>query len=103
MTINCDKKDFKIKGGLWDGYNLYKLYQEASTPYEWHEELFRFAKEINITLFSTPFDEEAVDFLDELGTPAFKIASFELLDLPLIKYAASTATSNLTGMGSMRK
>jgi len=103
MTINCDNEDFKIKGGLWDGYNLYQLYQEASTPYEWHEELFRFAKEIDITLFSTPFDEEAVDLLNDLGTPAFKIASFELLDLPLIKYAASKGKPLLisTGMGSM--
>ena len=103
MTINCDSEDFKIKGGLWDGYNLYQLYEEASTPYEWHNELFKFANENNITLFSTPFDENAVDFLNDLGTPAFKIASFELLDLPLIKYAASKGKPLLlsTGMGSL--
>ena len=103
MTIDCDLEDFKIKGGIWDGYNLYQLYEEASTPYEWHNELFRFAKENEITLFSTPFDESAVDFLNELGAPAFKIASFELLDLPLIKYAASKGKPLLlsTGMGSL--
>tara|TARA_A100001035_G_C27769048_1_gene495284 strand:+ start:1029 stop:2069 length:1041 start_codon:yes stop_codon:yes gene_type:complete len=103
MTINCDLEDFKIKGGLWDGYNLYELYKEASTPYEWHNELFTFANENDITLFSTPFDENAVDFLNDLGTPAFKIASFELLDLPLIKYAASKGKPLLlsTGMGSL--
>lgn len=103
MTIDCDLEDFKIKGGIWDGYNLYQLYEEASTPYEWHNELFRFAKENKITLFSTPFDESAVDFLNDLGAPAFKIASFELLDLPLIKYAASKGKPLLlsTGMGSL--
>ncbi len=103
MTIDCDLEDFKIKGGIWDGYNLYQLYEEASTPYEWHNELFRFAKENEITLFSTPFDESAVDFLNDLGAPAFKIASFELLDLPLIKYAASKGKPLLlsTGMGSL--
>lgn len=103
MTIDCDLEDFKIKGGIWDGYNLYQLYEEASTPYEWHNELFRFAKENEITLFSTPFDETAVDFLNDLGAPAFKIASFELLDLPLIKYAASKGKPLLlsTGMGSL--
>lgn len=103
MTIDCDLEDFKIKGGIWDGYNLYQLYEEASTPYEWHNELFRFAKENKITLFSTPFDERAVDFLNDLGAPAFKIASFELLDLPLIKYAASKGKPLLlsTGMGSL--
>ena len=104
MTINCDSADFKIKG-LWNEYNLYQLYEEASTPYEWHNELFRFASENKITLFSTPFDEDAVDFLNDLGTPAFKIASFELLDLPLIKYAASKGKPLLisTGMGSLNE
>ena len=105
MTINCDHDDFKIKGGLWDGYSLYELYEEASTPYEWHNELFKYANEVDITLFSTPFDESAVDFLDDLGTPAFKIASFELLDLPLIKYAASKGKPLLisTGMGNLEE
>jgi len=89
MTIDCDNPDFKINGGLWDGYKLFDLYKEASTPYEWHEELFRFAKNIGITIFSTPFDEDAVDFLESLNVPAYKIASFELTDLDLIGYTAS--------------
>lgn len=88
MTIDCDKDDFIIKGGLWNGYKLYNLYDEAHTPYEWHSELYRYAKEIGITLFSTPFDETAVDLLESLDTPAYKIASFELTDLPLISYIA---------------
>ena len=105
MTINCSEKDFLIKGGLWDGYLLYDLYKEASTPYSWHEELFYYAKEIGITLFSTPFDEKAVDFLEDLNTPAYKIASFELTDLPLIKYIAKKNKPILisTGMGSERE
>lgn len=88
MTINSNKEDFKITGGLWKGYTLFQLYQEAFTPYEWHKELFEFANENNILLFSTPFDESAVDLLSDLNTPAFKIASFELTDLPLIDYVA---------------
>ena len=105
MTIDCDKKDFKITDGLWKGYNLFQLYKEAATPYSWHEELFRFAREIGITIFSTPFDEDAVDFLNELNVPAFKIASFELLDLPLIKYVASKGKPLLisTGMGNLKE
>ena len=79
MTIKSNKDDFKIKEGLWNGYSLYELYEEASTPYEWHKELFNYAKEIDISIFSTPFDEEAVDILESLDAPAFKIASFELL------------------------
>ena len=85
MTIDCDNDDFKIKGGLWDGYQLYQLYQEACTPFEWHQQLFNKAKEVGITLFSTPFDETAVELLESLNTPAYKIASFEMTDLPLIK------------------
>lgn len=88
MTINSNREDFKIKDGLWKGYTLYDLYKEASTPYEWHEELFNYAENIGITLFSTPFDEDAVDFLERLGTPAYKVASFELTDIPLIEYIA---------------
>ncbi len=105
MTIKCDKADFKIKGGLWDGYNLYDLYKEASTPYEWHRSLFEFAKEIDITIFSTPFDENAVDLLENLDTPAYKIASFELNDLPLIEYIAKKGKPILmsTGMGSLEE
>jgi pseudaminic acid synthase len=89
MTINSDKEDFVITDGLWKGYNLYQLYQEAYTPFEWHRELFAFAKLHNILLFSTPFDETAVNLLDELNVPAYKIASFEITDLPLIEYVAS--------------
>ena len=88
MTIDCDEEDFIIKDGLWDGYKLYELYKEASTPYEWHEHIFNYAKKIGITIFSTPFSEEGVDFLSKLNTPAFKVASFELCDLPLIKHIA---------------
>ncbi|MEX0501981.1 pseudaminic acid synthase [Alphaproteobacteria bacterium LSUCC0719] len=88
MTMKSSKEDFLIPEGLWKGYNLYDLYQAAYTPYEWHSELFAFAKQINVTLFSTPFDETAVDLLERLNTPAIKIASFELTDLPLIEYAA---------------
>ena len=89
MTLNSSKEDFLINEGLWKGYNLYQLYKEAYTPFEWHAELFTFAKSIGITLFSTPFDESAVDLLESLNTPAYKIASFEITDLPLIEYAAS--------------
>lgn len=89
MTINSNKKDFLISEGLWKGYNLYQLYKEAHTPYDWHRELFEFAKLNNIILISTPFDETAVDLLEELNVPAYKIASFELTDLPLIRYVAS--------------
>ena len=102
MTINSHKKDFLIQGGIWDGLNLYKLYEEAHTPYEWHKDLFKYAKEIGITIFSTPFDETAVDLLESLGTPAYKIASFELTDIPLIKLVSKTKKPLLmsTGMAS---
>ena len=89
MTIDCEKKDFIIQDGLWAGYKLFDLYKDASTPFSWHKELFKYANQIGITIFSSPFDETAVDLLEDLNTPAYKIASFELCDLPLIKYAAS--------------
>ena len=89
MTLNSTKKDFLINEGLWKGYSLYQLYEEAYTPFEWHEELFNFAESLGITLFSSPFDETAVDLLESMNTPAYKIASFEITDLPLIRYAAS--------------
>ena len=84
MTIDCDKSDFIINGTIWDGANLHKLYQQAYTPWEWHKELFRIAKEEGLICFSSPFDKTAVDFLEELNVPAYKIASFEITDIPLI-------------------
>ncbi|MFM9951270.1 MAG: pseudaminic acid synthase [Saprospiraceae bacterium] len=89
LTIDSDKDDFIIKGTIWEGKNLYKLYQEAYTPWEWHEVLFRVAKEEGLICFSSPFDSTAVDLLEELNTPAYKIASFEITDIPLIEYVAS--------------
>jgi pseudaminic acid synthase len=89
MTIDCDKDDFKIKGTIWDRTNLYKLYQEAYTPWEWHKQLFDAAKVEGLICFSSPFDKTAVDFLENLNTPAYKIASFEITDIPLIEYVAS--------------
>lgn len=89
MTINCESDDFIIKDTIWNGKNLYKLYQEAYTPWEWHKELFRAAHNEGLVCFSTPFDKTAVDFLESLNNPIYKIASFEITDLPLIAYAAS--------------
>ena len=90
LTLNCDKEDFIIKGGtLWDGKSMYDLYQEAYTPWEWHEEIFRYAREIGIDIFSSPFDKSAVDFLEQLNPSAYKIASFEITDYELIRYTAS--------------
>lgn len=90
LTLNCTQPDFLIKNGsLWDGRTFYDLYQEAYTPWKWHGELFRVAKEEGLICFSTPFDKTAVDFLEELDNPIMKIASFEITDIPLIGYAAS--------------
>ena len=89
ISIDCDKDDFIIKGTIWEGKSLYQLYQEAYTPWEWHEELFSVAKEEGLICFSSPFDKTAVDFLETLNVPAYKIASFEISDIPLIEYVAS--------------
>lgn len=90
LTIQCDKDDFIIKSGsIWDGNTFYDLYKSAYTPWEWHEELFKCAKEEGLICFSSPFDKSAVDFLENLNVPAYKIASFEITDIPLIEYVAS--------------
>lgn len=105
MTIKSDRDDFAISNGIWSGKTLYELYSEAYTPFEWHQELFDLAKQLNITLFSTPFDETAVDLLEELNTPAYKIASFELTDTHLLKYVASKQKPIFmsTGMASIQE
>jgi len=89
ITIDCDKDDFIIKGTIWEGQKLHDLYKEAYLPWEWHKELFETAKQEDLICFSSPFDKTAVDLLEELNTPAYKIASFEITDIPLIEYAAS--------------
>ncbi len=99
LTLNCRNEYFVLKGGLWDGRSLYDLYQEAYTPWEWHEELFKVAREEGITIFSTPFDRTAVDLLESLGNPIYKIASFEIMDLDLINYAASKGKPMIMSTG----
>ena len=89
LTINHDGPGFVIEGGLWDGRKLHELYQEAYTPWEWHERLFRVARDCGLVCFSSPFDSTAVDLLEDLGNPIYKIASFEITDISLIEYAAS--------------
>ncbi|WP_127844455.1 pseudaminic acid synthase [Psychroflexus aestuariivivens] len=103
MTINSSKDDFVIKGTIWEGRNLYELYQEAYTPWEWHAELFNIAKEEGLICFSSPFDKTAVNFLEDLNVPAYKIASFEITDIPLIEYTASKGKPIIlsTGIASL--
>ena len=100
ITLNSNKKDFLIDGGtLWDGKNLHQLYSEAYTPWEWHEELFCYAREIGIDIFSSPFDKTAVDFLEQFNPSAYKIASFEITDYELVKYTASKGKPMIISTG----
>ena len=100
ITLLSDKEDFKVSGGtLWDGRTLYDLYEEAHTPWEWHKDIFECAKQEGLVCFSSPFDKTAVDFLEALNVPAFKIASFEITDIPLIKYAASKGKPMILSTG----
>ena len=105
MTIKSNKLDFKIRAGLWNGKTLWDLYEKAQTPFEWHKELFGYAKKIKITCFSTPFDESAVDLLESLNCPFYKVASFEMNHIPLIKRIAQTKKPIIisTGMANLKE
>jgi pseudaminic acid synthase len=105
LTIKCNKPDFKVRGGLWNGKTLWNLYQEAQTPFEWQKELFDYAKQLKITCFSTPFDESAVDLLERLNCPFYKVASFEMNHIPLIKKIAQTKKRMIisTGMANLKE
>jgi N-acetylneuraminate synthase len=99
ITLDCTDKAFQISGGLWDGRTLYELYEEAHMPWGWHAPLFEHARKTGITIFSSPFDPTAIDLLEDLNAPAYKIASFEAVDLPLIRYAASTGKPLIISTG----
>jgi len=105
MTVKSNKKYFKIKNGLWKGYQLWDLYNKAQTPLHWHKDLFKYAKKIGIIIFSSPFDESAVDFLEKLKCPIYKVASFEMTDIPLIKKIAKTKKPIIisTGMANLKE
>ena len=99
ITIKSKLPDLLIKDGLWKGKSLYELYESAHTPWSWHKDLFEYANKVGITMFSSPFDTTAIDLLEDLNTPAYKIASFEVIDLPLIRYAASTKKPMIISTG----
>ncbi len=105
LTIKCNKPDFKIKDGLWSGKTLWDLYEKAQTPFEWHKELFDYAKNLEITCFSTPFDESAVNLLESLNCPFYKVASFEINHIPLIKKISQTKKTIIisTGMANLKE
>ena len=103
ITLNMNTEEFMIRGGLWDGKSLYELYEEAHLPWAWHKPLFEYANKKEITIFSSPFDRSAVDLLEDLNTPAYKIASFEAIDLPLIRYCAATGKPLIISTGLANK
>ncbi len=105
ITINHDTPEFTVEGGLWNGRRLFELYEEAHTPWQWHAPIFEYANKVGITLFSSPFDPTAVELLERLGAPAYKIASPELIDLPLIRLVASTGKPVImsTGMATFEE
>ncbi|MBQ8147384.1 MAG: pseudaminic acid synthase [Lachnospiraceae bacterium] len=100
ITIDCDTEPFRLEGGLWDGETLYSLYQKAYTPWEWQQGLFDYAKELGIDCFSSPFDLTAVDFMEQIGMPAYKVASFEINDIPMIRKIAKTGKPIIISTGA---